>query len=374
MGKKLLYNQIVDYLRDKIINNDYKEHEKLPTELELSNQFKVSRITSKRALEELKQEGLIYRVQGKGSFVAPYEHPKNENTNDGSNANGNDRRIIAIVMEVDSPQSSFMHAVRGASDYINEYGYYLSFHGVKNMKDEKEVLMKLYKQNISGIILFPISDRGNMEVINMLYLKGIPVVTGDKYFDNIPLSYVVSDNYGGGYKATQYLASLGHKKIGFVCDVKIENVTSLRNRYFGYCKALKDADLLNTDYIKTGFRKKYKHVFCEEIYKEIIETFIKQKVTAIFAANDIISTFIITAAMGMNVKIPEDISLMGFDNDERLLEHLPVRLTSVSQEFYNMGKIAAKHLINHIRNKNYDQQKIHLAVEIVERNSCKRIK
>ena len=68
--KSLLYEHIINYLRKEINTGVLKPGDKLPTEMELAKKFNVSRITSKRALEDLRVEGLIYRVRGSGSFVS----------------------------------------------------------------------------------------------------------------------------------------------------------------------------------------------------------------------------------------------------------------------------------------------------------------
>jgi GntR family transcriptional regulator of arabinose operon len=68
--KMPLYQQIVDYFKLKIYTGEFLKDEKLPTEVELASNFNVSRITSKKALEELEKMKLIYRIQGSGSYVA----------------------------------------------------------------------------------------------------------------------------------------------------------------------------------------------------------------------------------------------------------------------------------------------------------------
>ncbi|SFP79994.1 GntR family transcriptional regulator [Caldicoprobacter faecalis] len=91
-NKKTLYSQVAEYLRNEILQNKLQPGDKLPTELELSKMFGVSRITSKRALDELAKENLIYRKKGQGSFVLPLRERKVEE---------NVPKIIAIVLPTD---------------------------------------------------------------------------------------------------------------------------------------------------------------------------------------------------------------------------------------------------------------------------------
>lgn len=375
---KLLYEQIVDYLKNKILNREFKTNQKLPTELELAEQFGVSRITSKRALEELKQEGMIYRIRGSGSFVAPIENLGNPKINELSQEM-NTNKIISIVIPFGEAENGLskastdglIHNVRGVSEVLNENGYFLSIHSEhRDIKKEEEVLNKLYKNKVRGIIYYPISDREHYEFLYRLYLEEYPIITIDKYFDNIPISYVVTDNESGGYKATKYLLDLGHKNIAYASDVTIESASSVRQRYFGYCKALKESGIsMSKELVNVGFKKDGAVVYLESLFKNIIKDFIQKEVTGIVAVNDMIASFLMRAALDLNIKVPDDISIVGFDNLE-LGKHLQVPLTTISQSFYEIGRTAARLLIDWIESGKHTYSKIVLPAELIIRNSC----
>jgi GntR family transcriptional regulator of arabinose operon len=232
---RLLYEKIISYLRQEIHSQNFKPGDKLPTEKELAQKFGVSRITSKRALEDLKVEGLIYRVRGSGSFVSGLEKNPDKFFGNSLNNRVDYSRVVPIVLPFDVSNGGIMNVVIGASRVMDEKGYILSIHCCNDdINEEKKLLLNLYEKNVAGIIHYPISDRKNLEIMNYLYLKNYPIVTIDKYYESIPISYVVSDNLKGAYEAVQYLISKGHKRIAFVSDGKIEDATSIRNRYFGY--------------------------------------------------------------------------------------------------------------------------------------------
>ncbi len=373
---KLLYEQIVDYLRNKIVNKEYETDEKLPTELELANKFGVSRITSKRALEELKQQGLIYRVRGSGSFVAQMDDVRNTQLNipyQKSNAN----KVIALVVPLGNIGSGSIKdaidgIVRGVSEVLNRKGYYLSIHSEhRDVSKEKDTISKLYQDQVEGIIYYPISDRENLELLNTLNLEEYPIITIDKYFENIPISYVVTDNARGGYNATKYLIDLGHKNIAYVSDVTIESASSVRQRYFGYCKALKESGIpINNELVKVGYKKvETKPVYTKSLYEKIIQEFVGKKVTGIVAVNDTVASFFMRAAIDLKIKVPEDISIIGFDNME-LAKYLHIPLTTISQDFYEMGRIASRLLIDRIESGKHNYSEIMLPAELIIRNSC----
>lgn len=373
---KLLYETIVEDLKSKILNKVFKVDQKLPTELELAEQYGVSRITSRRALEELKLQGIIYRIRGSGSFVSPGSNIKGKSDELTISASEDNKEIITIMLPFDVSDNSFAKSVRGASEVLDENGYYTSvYNGLRDVKSEQQLIQKLYEDKIKGIIYYPISDRDNLEILNMLYFENYPIITIDKYFESIPISYVVSDNENGACKATQYLIDFGHDRIAFVSDLPIERTTSIRNRYFGYCKTLKENGIaINMDFVKAGVDDdEYSRHYQKELYQGVIKDLLIKEVTAIFAINDIIASFLMRAAFEMNIKIPDDISIIGFD-DMEIAKHLQVPLTTISQDFYNMGKTAANTLINGINTGKIDYRQSKLPVELVIRESCSKNK
>lgn len=366
----LLYQAIVDDLKNKILSGIYKPEERLPTEFEIASKYGVSRITSKRALEELKLQGLIYRIRGSGSFVSQ-SLPKMNQSDDISTSCINNKGIITIMIPFDVSESSFAQSVRGASEILDENNFYINvYSGIRNLKAEQKLIKKLYEDNIKGIIYYPVSDRGNFEILNTLLLENYPIVTIDRYFEGLPINYVVSDNEYGAGKATQYLIDLGHKRVAFVSHLAIESTTSIRNRYFGYCKTLKRNNIrINSNLVKIGFADEQHDYYQKELYQNIIRELLTCEVTAIFAVNDLVATLLMRAAFELNIKIPEDISIIGFD-DVELSKHLQVPLTTISQDFYNMGRTAAQMLVNEIRSGQREYNQVKLPVELIIRESC----
>jgi GntR family transcriptional regulator, arabinose operon transcriptional repressor len=368
---KLLYKQIVNYLKNEITSQALKPGDRLPTEMELSNQFNVSRITSKRALEELKNLGLIYKIRGSGSYVSDLTEQAKSKEESINEDKLNTSRIISILLPFDISIGGLMNSLIGASKVLNQKGYYLSVHcSDRDLETEKQILLELYEKKIGGIIFYPISDRKNLETLNLLYLNNYPIVTIDKYYESIPISYVVSDNQKGAYDAAKYLIEHGHERIAFVSDENIESATSIRNRYFGYCKALKEYNLpINNNYVKVGFITDRKSSSFRDIYERLLENLLENQVTAICAVNDYVAAYLLHAASVLQIDVPSDLSIVGFDNIE-LTEHLSVPLTTIKQNFYQMGNVAAKLLIESIENGVHECCQIQLPTTIVKRNSC----
>lgn len=378
-----LYRTIVDYFKKKIDENELLLNDKLPTEVELANMFNVSRITSKKAMEELEKLNLIYRIQGSGSYVASTLE-NNINNKDCKMDGLKKPKSIAMILPFESSNGRIIDAVKGATEGFNEKNYYLSLHSTdRNTDREGEILNNLYQNGIDGIIYYPINDNMNYDVVFMLKAYNFPIVTIDKYFDSLQINYVVSDNFKGSYDATCNLIKLGHKKVAYVSDIDIETASSVRNRYFGYVQALVDNNIpINNNLIKLNFTEvgdrilQRNNEIVDERYSQVIEQVIKdllvKGVTAIVAINDYVAINIISSCKYLGINVPEKISVVGFDNLE-LTNFISVPLTTIEQNFYEMGKAAAEILIDRIENGNSEYVQKIIPTQFIDRKSCEQI-
>lgn len=361
---KLLYEKIINYLRQEIESKKFKPGDKLPTEKELAERFGVSRITSKRALADLSAEGLIYRVRGSGSYVSYLD--KTQKTD---NSKADYTHVIPFVLPFDVSNGGIMNVVAGASRVMAEKGYILSVHCCNyDIQEEREALHRFYENKAAGIIHYPISDRKNLEVMNLLYLNNYPIVTIDKYYESLPISYVVSDNFSGSYEAVNHLIKLGHKKIAFLSDNKIEDATSIRNRYFGYCKALNENNIpIDDQLVKMGIMEADSDY--NLVYKEVLKELIHNGTTGICGINDYLASALIKVASELGITVPGQLSVIGFDNLE-FGKYLSVPLTTVQQNFYQIGKVAAQLLLDRIENGSHECFKSIIPTKLIERDSC----
>ena len=358
MGKKdkPLYMQIYDDLKTKIDNNEYAPHEKIPTEKELADLFEVSKITSKRALVELEKEGLIYRKRGSGSFVLPEVEDKISP----------EKKVVSLVLPFESNGGGIMKTIRSAAVFLQEQDYYLSVHSTEGTRDEeREMLQKLYEDNVSGVILYPNSERMNLDLIYYLYIKKFPLVTIDKFYEGLPISYVVSENFCGGFQAAECLIQKGHSKIGYISTRRIENVVSVKERFFGYLSAL-DKHNININQPAFSFDLKK-----DSEIKSTLKQLKENRFTAIFAENDQVALRIIDCCQQLGIKIPEELSVIGFDDIDAAGQ---ASLSTVAQNFDKMGENAAEIIVDSLENHKYQYEKVKLPVNIIERETVKDIK
>ncbi|WP_125666066.1 GntR family transcriptional regulator [Paenibacillus baekrokdamisoli] len=354
---------IFDDLKQKIIAGEYLPDQQLPTEVELAEQSGVSRITSKRALIELEREGLIYRKRGSGSYVKKQEDPTSNETN----INNSNPIISMIVPYMATNELGF---IKGASDYLDSKGYYLSIHDSNWSKEkEKELLLRIPKNGPSGIILYPISTMSNVELIHAIYWNNYPIVTIDQYFDGSPITSVVSDNFEGGYLTAEKLIALGHERIAFISSISIEFRSSVRDRYQGYCKALRDHKIpIDPDLVVTDFYREINNLTSKAYYKSMLAKLLDSGATALQTEHDHVGVELLKNALEMGIQVPGELSIVGFD-DHIISQHVEVPLTTVAQDYKEIARKAAELIVRQVERLDMEQHKIKVPVRWVERKS-----
>ncbi|MBN1782338.1 LacI family DNA-binding transcriptional regulator [bacterium] len=189
----------------------------------------------------------------------------------------------------------------------------------------------------------------------------LPAVLVDPCNPTSGHSQILIDNEHGAFQATQYLIGKGHHRIGFISgDI---SRLSFRQRLNGYSKALKSRNLpVEDSLIRTGgLENGYEHV------KFLLGT---QKVTAIFSANDINAIYGYKAIHEMGLKIPEDISMIGFD-DIDLAKFATPPLTTVRVYKEELGSIAVRSLLKTMQNENEKPANTIVPTRLVERESVR---
>lgn len=189
---------------------------------------------------------------------------------------------------------------------------------------EKDVIQRLLSYDVQAIItLYQLTDPSNWNILKQSN-KSIIALGGGSYCSNIGIPCINIDNYQGGYMATQYLLNKGHKRIAYVHQTAHNE--SLHSRFLGYTDAMRDANLYNPNdifYIESA-NNKYEEG--EKIGSQLSEL----AYDAIFASSDLIAVGIIRQLANHGKKIPDDVSIVGYDNVP-LAELIIPSLTTVMQ-------------------------------------------
>lgn len=285
---------------------------------------------------------------------------------------GDRSKIIGVVTNVLSEaerglQSPFIAEILGAIEYeIQEQGYYMMLYSSRSV-EEIETLISTW--NVDGIITVGLDTKACRKFGKLIQ---VPAVYTDCYFKSEePYMNVGTEDAAGSYMAVKYLIEHGHRRIGYISDSEpvkgaAEGVGDLRE--LGYEKALNEAGIpFSQDNIFVGSNEieKQNQMF-EQVYKRLDEY------TALAFCSDYFAISAIDYLCHKGVRIPGDVSIIGFDDIDMARISAP-RLTTVRQGVAEKGKVAVRQLLKQINNEEIDKKCIRIAVSLIERESVKKI-
>lgn len=258
----------------------------------------------------------------------------------------------------------FREVIYGMEKALGKMGYDILYFTNRHWGENFSYVEKCRDRNVDGVTLMGVpKDDPN---IKKLLKTDIPSVFVDVDIKGDNASYVISDNISGAKKAINYLYDIGHRKIGMIMGIK-ESKTS-KERLLGYKKALERLDLpYNQDWIFNG---KYSEEGGYEAAKKML--MLKNPPTAIFSQSDGMAIGAMKAIEEEGLKVPEDFSIIGFD-DVEASRYVKPALTTIAQNKEKMGSSASELLIKMIEEDNKNIKPIILPVELIKRESCKQI-
>ncbi|MBN2088441.1 LacI family DNA-binding transcriptional regulator [candidate division KSB1 bacterium] len=228
--------------------------------------------------------------------------------------------------------------------------------------NQQDISPKMVREHqVDGIILVGVF---HPEFIQILNQSGLPIIQIDPKIRLTNSHQVLINNEDGASIATQYLINMGHKRIGFISGDL--NRMSFQQRYDGYIKTLKYNRIIpDSDLVKSGG--------LEKGYDQVKELMLApNRPTAIFAANDINAIYGYQAIHELGYEIPEDISMIGFD-DIDLAKFSTPPLTTVRVYKEELGSLAVRALFKSINGELESPQTVIVPVKLVERESVKKL-
>jgi DNA-binding LacI/PurR family transcriptional regulator len=205
------------------------------------------------------------------------------------------------------------------------------------------------------------------EHIKRVYDSNVPIVVLDRELSDNEIPSVLIDNVLAMEKAVQYLYDIGHREIGYI-TFPYENQTTIRRRYEGYCKALRKNRLpYNPDFVIIDDQLRLDEL--KGTYAAIKKKIEEQKIpTALITLADFLALGAMKALKEFGYRIPEDISVMGFNN-EIICAFSDPTLTTVKQPKKLMGETAANLLLDIIEGKKIISKRIILDTTVIKRDS-----
>ncbi len=267
--------------------------------------------------------------------------------------------LALVVTDITNPY--FTSMARGVEDVAGASNYTVIYCNTdeSETKEEKYANM-LAQRQVDGVLLVPAC--GNATTIKFLTSNGIAVVVLDRQISNVDADFVRSDSENGARQLTRLLIDLGHKRIAIVTGP--ENVSTAVDRVTGYKQALDEAGLSENEQVYYGS-------FNQQTGYDSTRLAMMQlaKPSAILAANNFILIGVVKALRELQLRVPEDVSVVGFDDFPESMLVKPY-FTAAVQPAYEMGRLAAELLLQRISGElSGECQTIVLPTEIVERES-----
>lgn len=279
-------------------------------------------------------------------------------------------RSMTVGVLVSGYKETFQTSVLSPLEIIlenNNYAVLVSDYGGCN----KRLLAKLefFKDRmVDGIVMFSYEfDEETINKINEIVAYGIPVIIIDEDIHGLNVDKILADNINVSFRAVEYLIHANHTKIGIIAGHHKHNVSIERIEGYKECLRAYKIDL-EDQYIKYG---EYSKQVSYNITKELLS--MKSPPTAIFATSSHISYGALMAIHDLNLKIPQDISIIGYDYDDTIDTLVPV-LTSIEQPTERMGEVAANLLLDRIRGNKEDFPKtIRIPSRLIVKESVKQL-
>jgi len=273
-----------------------------------------------------------------------------------------------IVPEITS--HFFSAIVTGIQDVVatSDYNIMICLSN-ESYTEEMTIVNNLLKIQVDGVLVSPSSETKSFGHFKRLQKTGIPVVVFDRDCPGLEADKVLVDDYSGAFQAVEYLIQSGCKKIAHLAGPS--NLSTTKHRLRGYLDALENNNIpVQKDYIVhvSGFSHKDGLKPAKKLLK------LKNPPDAIFAMNDNIAISAMHIAKKLDFKIPEDISIVGFD-DRPNSSYFTPSLSTVWQPVYSIGMLSARILLRHLKEENtkVEFRKEVFKPELIIRESSKKI-
>jgi LacI family transcriptional regulator len=282
-------------------------------------------------------------------------------------------KTIGLVIP-DISNQFFAEISRKIEDKGFEHGYSVILCNTDDdPQKEKSYIDVLIDKKVEGIIFISAGAESNN--LEKTIEFNIPIVVVDRDIKEINSDIVLVDNSIGGFEATRYLIGLGHRRIA--CIAGPSPITPSAQRIAGYKRALQEAGIpVDTSLIIPG---DFRYESGDKAMRELLS--LPQPPTAVFACNDMMALGAIQAVNNQGMKIPDDISVIGFDNIPFSQTVYPT-LTTIAQPLLEMADLAIDLLIdkikilrqrNRVSGEKLGYKRIVLETKLIKRNSCRAI-
>lgn len=331
------YEKLYSWIKEQINSDVFHDGDRIPTELELSKMFSVSRDTVRTGISKLEDEGLLKRIKGSGTYV---------NSNPAANRfMHTDSRKIAIIMN-ETEIYIFPSIINGINQKLMEHGYSSVIQFTSNQFVQERILLQnALAGDYAGFIIEPTKSAlpsYNQDLFEIIADCRPAIVIHAK--TNIPtLSAITSGDTEGGYILTKYLLEQGHTQIGYFC--KSDDQPGPR-RYEGYLRAFRELGRqLNESNILFYVTEDSADLFSIPVNPRIPE--ILKRCSVVICHDDKLACRLHNFIQQQEINI----KIAGFDNSSLAENICSVTVTHPQEEF---GRFVAEKILEKIKNPTLD--------------------
>jgi len=328
-------HQVIEaWIRNRIDEGVLIPGEKLPSESQLCAQFAVSRNVVRQAIHNLIHEGIVESIKGVGTFCRTRVPASALSTNIG-------------LVEFFIGSYIYPEVIRGCYNTLSRKGFALLLNQSEyNLEQERAILQDLRKKKVGGIIIAPIygaGDRSNALLLEEIQNEGTAVVLCDDYFPGRNFSSVTLDYQGCGAEAAAHLWKKGHRRIGIFYQ---KDFLVKANRMKGVLEYLGRQEAPVRDAWIVGFNGQGPSSEAPAAAERFLRG-ARELPSAFVCGNDEDALRLIEAAERQGIRVPDDLSVVGFDNSD-IAQLEKISLTSVDHPSFEIGEKAANILLDKI--------------------------
>jgi len=346
------YRQLQSEIERLIAENVLKVNTRLPGENEFFNKLGLSRTTIRDALRSLEEAYLIYRVQGNGTFVGSKPASLSKDRDNGRA--GNSQQVVGVVLP-NITNEIYPFIISGIEETVKSRRICVfSANSAGSYERELQIINEMKNNFVCGLILEPVYSGINgdeQKLVSLLKGLTIPVVIINNDIPAFNCSKVMQDDAESGRLVTEHLLEYGHKRIAYIYNDRIGAALERRK---GYRAALEAAGIEHDPALEISYNDEQGMV----LYPGYIFTkkLLEKKdlhVTAVFYFNDDLALQGLIAAQNLNLQIPRDLSIVGFDDIPRS-RLSGIQLTTVSHPKALLGTWAASLLLEQFELEQFD--------------------
>lgn len=349
------YEIVKNGIKDAIISGEYQISDKLPTESELMQKFSVSRYTVRRAIGDLQNEHFVYRIQGGGMYVDDWQKQRNDQSNN---------KMIGIIT-THIADYIFPNIISGIDRVVSNNGYSIIISNTHNNHDkERQSLIRMLDNDVDALIVEPTQsalENPNADIYERIKQSGLPLLFINATYRDLDFPSIGNEDKLAENQLIEKLFDKGHERILGIFQV--DDMQGV-HRMDGFVQAYQNHPDLS---FESQILMYQSNDDMTKIFKKIVDILSeKDRPTAVACYNDQLAIQVIDVIKSLDLKVPNDVAVVGFD-DYQLSKYIDPALTTVVHEKEKMGVDAGEMILKMLRGS--EVQSISYQPELIIRDS-----